>query len=126
MRLMLRTLGAAPTLRAVAGVGEATGAGASPDRRHSRRSAAAQLFGCGLTGALAIALAFPALGLGGSSIRRPYNYDLGIDVLFYGFSAKTLIDGDKSLLDTPELGAPFGLNLRDFPLGADNANHALV
>src|SRR5688572_8940793 len=74
---------------------------------------------------LAMVLLVPVMRLDNASARVPFYYSLRGDGLFYGMTVRSIAeDGDMPAV--ARLGAPEGLDLRDFPLTADNLNSGLV
>jgi phosphoglycerol transferase len=58
-----------------------------------------------------------------SHLRVPFGYTG--DSLFYSMNAQTIIESGW-VQSTDRLGAPFGQDLRDFPVGADNGNYLIM
>jgi phosphoglycerol transferase len=75
------------------------------------------------TGLLALLLLVPVLRLWELAWRVPLNY--GADATFYLMIAKDAVR-DGSYLTNGRLGAPFGQDLHDFPLGGDHLNIAVI
>ncbi len=78
-----------------------------------------------LVGAIAVALAAWALGLGGADLGLPLRYAPVDDAKFYLMLVKGIIE-HGSYLTNPSLGAPFGQHLADYPQGADNLSLLLI
>jgi phosphoglycerol transferase len=57
------------------------------------------------------------------SLRSPFAY--GGDGLFYAMNVKSILQGGW-MQETARLGAPFGQELYDFPIGGDNGNYLLI
>ncbi len=98
---------------------------------HGRpRAAAAPGRGGGRLGALATAVlavsgAFLALALWRADLGVPLRYTQMDDTKFYFGVVKDILDHGW-YQHNPDLGAPFGLGLYDFPQGADNLNFLLI
>lgn len=95
-------------------------------RRGTRlRAAAVECAGLGVTVVGAAVVAVPVLRLQDAAWRVPFGYDHHSDHLFYAMTVKTIAE-DGDLWRTPALGAPFGLDLRGFPIGVDQLNYLIV
>lgn len=64
-----------------------------------------------------------ALAVDFSHLRVPFVYSG--DSLFYSMNARTIIESGW-MQGTDRLGAPFGQDLHDFPLGGDNGNYLIM
>jgi hypothetical protein len=58
-----------------------------------------------------------------SHLRVPFGYTG--DSLFYSMNTQTIIESGW-VQSTDRLGSPFGQDLRDFPVGADNGNYLIM
>jgi phosphoglycerol transferase len=58
-----------------------------------------------------------------TSLRVPFGY--GGDGLFYGLNTKTIVESGW-MQTSSRLGAPFGMELYDFPIGGDSGNYVLL
>ena len=100
----------APSPQEVLPAPEPDGANARPDRAVLRRA-----LPYAATAALALALVYVVLGLGGADLRYPL-VPIISDYLFGAMVTKSVaVNG--WYLTVPQLGAPHGLELYDFPLG---------
>lgn len=84
-------------------------------------AAASLLIAAVLAGVIAVAV----FQVRPSTLRVPFAYDSKIDALFYEMTVKSIAE-DGSLSQVDRLGAPDSLDLRDYPMGADNLNHAVI
>lgn len=84
----------------------------------SARRASVVLFEIALVATAALMIAVPVLELWRIDFGVPFSYDGG-DANFFGMLSKS-IDDRGWYLDNPNLGAPFGQALYDFPQGGDN------
>ncbi len=74
---------------------------------------------------LSLAIAAWVLRLGEAHLSLPWSYAGGGDTKFYLLVIKGILDHGW-FQHNPNLGAPFGLQLYDFPQGADNLNLLIV
>ena len=77
----------------------------------------------GIVVVLVTALLTWALKLWSVSPRVPFSYEG--DTLFYGLNAKSIIETGW-IQENARVGAPFGLEMYDFPLGGDNGNYLVM
>jgi hypothetical protein len=89
----------------------------------SRR--AGLLLGSVAAPALSLLIAAWVFRLGEAHLSLPWSYAGGGDTKFYLLVIKGILD-HGSFQHNPSLGAPFGLQLYDFPQGADNLNLLIV
>jgi phosphoglycerol transferase len=94
-----------------------------PMTRKSRR--AGLLLGAVAAPALSLLIAAWVLRLGEAQLSLPWSYAGGGDTKFYLLVIKGILDHGW-FQSNPSLGAPFGLQLYDFPQGADNLNLLMV
>jgi hypothetical protein len=86
----------------------------------------ARLFaGACAAGVLSVVLAAYVLHLGRAHLSLPWSYAGAGDTKFYLLIIKGIIS-HGSYQNNPSLGAPFGLQLYDFPQGADNLNLLVI
>jgi hypothetical protein len=74
---------------------------------------------------LSLLIAAWVLSLGEAHLSLPWSYAGGGDTKFYLLVIKGILDHGW-FQHNPSLGAPFGLQLYDFPQGADNLNLLMV
>jgi hypothetical protein len=86
---------------------------------------AAGFLGALATAVLAVAGAYLALALWRADLGVPLRYTQMDDTKFYFGVVKDILDHGW-YQHNPNLGAPFGLSLYDFPQGADNLNFLLI
>jgi hypothetical protein len=89
----------------------------------SRR--AGLLLGALAAAVLSLLIAAWVLRLGEADLSLPWSYAGGGDTKFYLLLIKGILDHGW-FQHNPSLGAPFGLQLYDFPQGADNLNMLMV
>jgi hypothetical protein len=85
----------------------------------SGRSHALAVAGALLAAALSVLVAALVLNVGEGSLSQPWNYASQGDTKFYLLLIKGILAHGSYQLN-PSLGAPFGLQLYDFPQGGDN------
>jgi hypothetical protein len=83
------------------------------------------LLGALAASALSLLIAAWVLRLGEAHLSLPWSYAGGGDTKFYLLVIKGILDHGW-FQHNPSLGAPFGLQLYDFPQGADNLNLLMV
>lgn len=83
------------------------------------------LLGAVAAPALSLLIAAWVLRLGGARLSLPWSYAGGGDTKFYLLLIKGILDHGW-FQSNPNMGAPFGLRLYDFPQGADNLNLLMV
>jgi hypothetical protein len=84
-----------------------------------------QVLGALAAPALSLLIAAWVLRLGETHLSLPWSYAGGGDTKFYLLVIKGILDHGW-FQHNPNLGAPFGLQLYDFPQGADNLNLLIV
>jgi phosphoglycerol transferase len=84
-----------------------------------------QVLGAVAAPALSLLIAAWVLRLGEAHLSLPWSYAGGGDTKFYLLLIKGILDHGW-FQSNPSLGAPFGLQLYDFPQGADNLNLLMV
>jgi phosphoglycerol transferase len=89
------------------------------------RARAGMLAGAIAAAALSTLVAALVLHLGEARLALPWSYASEGDTKFYLLLVKSIVT-HGSYQTNPSLGAPFGLQLYDFPQGADNLNLLLV
>jgi hypothetical protein len=89
------------------------------------RSRTAGLLGAVAAPVLSLLIAAWVLRLGEAHLSLPWSYAGGGDTKFYLLLIKGILDHGW-FQSNPSLGAPFGLQLYDFPQGADNLNLLMV
>jgi hypothetical protein len=94
-----------------------------PTAVRSRRSGL--LLGALAVSVLSLLIAAWVLRLGEADLSLPWSYAGGGDTKFYLLLIKGILDHGW-FQHNPSLGAPFGLQLYDFPQGADNLNMLMV
>jgi hypothetical protein len=90
-----------------------------------RSRAAGLLLGAVAAPVLSLLIAAWVLRLGEAHLSLPWSYAGGGDTKFYLLVIKGILDHGW-FQSNPSLGAPFGLQLYDFPQGADNLNLLMV
>jgi hypothetical protein len=95
----------------------------APTMWRSRR--AGLLLGALAVSVLSLLIAAWVLRLGEAHLSLPWSYAGGGDTKFYLLLIKGILDHGW-FQHNPSLGAPFGLQLYDFPQGADNLNMLMV
>ncbi len=90
-----------------------------------RSRTAGALLGAVAAAALSLLIAAWVLRLGEAHLSLPWSYAGGGDTKFYLLVIKGILDHGW-FQHNPSLGAPFGLQLYDFPQGADNLNLLMV
>ena len=83
------------------------------------------LLGAVAAAVLSLLIAAWVLRLGEAHLSLPWSYAGGGDTKFYLLVIKGILDHGW-FQHNPSLGAPFGLQLYDFPQGADNLNLLMV
>ncbi|HEY7961070.1 MAG TPA: hypothetical protein VID29_04025 [Solirubrobacteraceae bacterium] len=99
----------------------AGGVPAAASSPRTRRLPSAPLAGAAIVAVLSTALAAWTLRLGRTQLSLPWNYAGASDTKFYLALIRGII-GHGWYQSNPSLGAPFGLQLYDFPQSADNLN----